>query len=60
MTIAEVISALMKHMENDYLLLIKTIDQIEIENNKIYLYFVDGNTQNIAINQNGERVQWGK
>lgn len=60
MTIAEVISALMKHMENDYLLLIKTIDQIEIENNKIYLYFVDGNTQNIAINQNGERVQWGE
>lgn len=60
MTIAEMISALMKHMENDYLLLIKTIDQIEIENNKIYLYFVDGNTQNIAINQNGERVQWGE
>ena len=60
MTIAEVISALMKHMKNDYLLLIKTIDQIEIENNKIYLYFVDGNTQNIAINQNGERVQWGE
>lgn len=58
MTIAEVISALMKHVENDSLLLIKTIDEIEIDNNKIYLYFVDGNTQNIAINQNGERVKW--
>lgn len=56
MTIAEIISALMKYSDDDYLIFAKTIYGITVEGDKIYLDFVDGNTENVYINEKGERL----
>ena len=60
MSLGEIISALMKHVVNeDYLLVVKSILNIEIYNNeKIRIRFLDGNTRDIAINADGEEVSW--
>ena len=62
MTVGEVISAIALYsssvFENnrDALVMAKGLDSIEVYSGFIRLYFTDGNTPNVKIDRNGERL----
>ena len=62
MTVGEVISALCKYAsdmddDNDYMLMCKSIYGIDVKNeNRIEIIFLDGNTQDVAIDRNGRLI----
>lgn len=52
MPVGEVISALCKHassFDGDSLLMLKSICSIDVEEDKITLYFIDSNTEDYII-----------
>lgn len=50
MTVGEVIALLCKQAsEKDIYLMTKSIYSIDVNDNEIYLYFTDGNTDNYSI-----------
>ena len=58
MSIGEVISALVLCSSSfddnkDYLLMLRTIYEIEVHDDYIAIYFVDGNTRNIKVYKDG-------
>lgn len=61
MPFGDIVAALMKYAVNeDYLMLIKSVDEIEIYDDVIHVYFTDGNTRNIAVTSDGvpTRPKW--
>lgn len=56
MSVGEVVAALsLCCSENDDLLFVKSIYSIDVHENDIEVYFVDGNTQNVRIYSDGRR-----
>ena len=62
MTVGEVVSALALYSSNvcdsnrDALVMAKGLDSLEVYSGFIRLYFTDGNTPNVEIDKNGERL----
>ena len=62
MTVGEVISALCVYAsdlddDGDYLLMCKSIYGIDVKGeNRIEIYFIDGNTRNAAIDKSGKPI----
>lgn len=58
MTVGEVIALLCKQAsDNDIYLMTKDIYSIDIDDDEIYLYFTDGNTENYSIKSESEEVE---
>ena len=54
MTVGEVIALLCNHAsDDDYLLMQKSIDDIEVKDDYIDLWFTDGNTMNKRLFKDG-------
>lgn len=54
MTVGELMALLVKHSsDEDYLLMAKGIDDIEIRGDYATLYFTDGNTEDIILYEDG-------
>lgn len=70
MSVGEIISALALCAssfddDNDHLLMLKSVDKIEVHYKYITIYFMDGNTPNIKVYKDGtfscldsERMDW--
>ena len=62
MTVGEVISAIALYSSNvfennrDALVMAKGLDSLEVYSGFIRLYFTDGNTTDVEIDRNGERL----
>lgn len=55
MTVGEVIALLCKQAsDNDIYLMTKDIYSMDIDDDEIYLYFTDGNTENYSIKVESE------
>ena len=59
MSIGEVISALAlcassSDDDKDYLLMLKTVYEIEVRDDYIIIYFADGNTSDIHVSKDGK------
>lgn len=65
MPIGEVIALLCKVASNheidggDHLLMLKNIYEIDVEDDFIKVYFVDGNTEDIKIDKDGNKTYLG-
>ena len=58
MSVGEVVAALARccsDWDGDYLLFVKSVYSIEVNEDNIEVYFVDGNTANIRIYSNGRK-----
>ena len=58
MTVGEVVAALARccsDYDGDYMLFVKEIYSIEVNDDNIEVYFVDANTANIRIYSDGKR-----
>lgn len=59
MSIGEIVSALSRYCaDGDYLLFVKSVWSIEVNNDMIDIVFVDGNTTNVRIDVNGNLVEY--
>ena len=62
MSVGEVLAAITLYSSNvcdnnrDVLVMAKGLDSIEVYSGFIKLYFTDGNTQDVKIDKNGERL----
>lgn len=60
MNVGEVIAALIQYAsdwDGDYLLLQKSVYSIEVHENEIMIYFVDGNTSDVVIDKLGKLIR---
>lgn len=56
MSVGEVVAALARCCSDyDYLLFVKSVYSIEVKDENIEVYFVDGNTSNIRIDMEGKK-----